>query len=446
MFPDMTKIVAKDRKKSMKLSQLENADFNIAVIGLGYVGLPIALEFSKHFRVVGFDINPQRIENLKAGVDATQESNRLELESAGDNLVLTSCEGDISQCSCFIITVPTPIDEFKRPDLTPLLSASETVGRCLKNGDLVIYESTVYPGATEEDCVPVLEQVSGLKFNRDFHVGYSPERVNPGDREHRLNSITKVTAGSTSDTAEFVDKLYQKIILAGTHKTESIRIAEASKVIENTQRDINIALINELAMIFNKMGLDTEAILKAAGTKWNFLPFWPGLVGGHCIGVDPFYLTHKAQSIGCHPKMILAGREINDSMGVYVASQLMKKVIGSRVKVNNIRVLLMGFAFKENCPDLRNTRVVDILDELKDYGWVVDVYDPVVDCVEVKMTYGFNPIDEPKNGVYDAIIIAVAHDEFKKMGAKAIRKFGKKQSIVYDLKYILKANESDIRL
>ncbi|MNF72638.1 UDP-N-acetyl-D-glucosamine 6-dehydrogenase [compost metagenome] len=344
------------------------------------------------------------------------------------------------------MTVPTPIDEHKNPDLTPLIKASETIGKVLKKGDIVIYESTVYPGATEEECVPILERYSGLKFNEDFYAGYSPERINPGDKEHRVTTIKKVTSGSTPEAADLIDKLYNQIITAGTYKASSIKVAEAAKVIENTQRDLNIALINELAVIFNKMGIDTEEVLKAAGTKWNFLPFRPGLVGGHCIGVDPYYLTHKAEAIGYHPEIILAGRRLNDSMGTYIVSQLIKSMLKQRIHVDGARVLVMGLTFKENCPDLRNTRVVDIVRELQEYNITVDVFDPWINHEEAKTEYSISPVHEPSTSTYDGIILAVAHDEFRSMGADNIRKFGKQEHILYDLKYLLNKEESDLRL
>lgn len=424
----------------MKLEEIR-----IAVVGLGYVGLPIAVEFGCKRSVVGFDISQRRIEELKSGMDSTLETTQDELKAA-KNLSFTSNPDDLGTCNCYIIAVPTPIDEYKRPDLTALIKASEVVGRVLKPGDVVIYESTVYPGCTEEDCVPVLEAHSSLKFNRDFYCGYSPERINPGDKEHRLTSIKKVTSGSTPQVADLVDEIYREIISAGTHRAESIKIAEAAKVIENTQRDLNIALINELAMIFNRMGIDTESVLKAAGSKWNFLPFRPGLVGGHCIGVDPYYLTHKAQAIGYHPEVILAGRRVNDSMGRYVSAELVKAMTKKHIHVSGAKVLLMGFAFKENCPDLRNTRVVDIVHELKDYDCHVEVYDPWVSKVDAQQEYGIQPIESPEVGAYDAIIIAVAHKEFRDMGAKTIRLLGKSTAVVYDLKYVFGSDYSDIRL
>jgi UDP-N-acetyl-D-galactosamine dehydrogenase len=420
-------------------------DIRLAIVGLGYVGLPLAVEFGRKRRVVGFDINQRRIDELKTGIDFTLETTKEEL-AAAEHLSYTTDLDDLPGCNCYIITVPTPIDEHKRPDLTPLTKASETVGKVLKKGDIVIYESTVYPGCTEEDCVPILEKYSSLKFNHDFYCGYSPERINPGDKEHRVTTIKKVTSGSTPEIADLVDALYKEIIKVGTHKAESIKVAEAAKVIENTQRDLNIALINELALIFNKMGIDTEAVLQAAGSKWNFLPFRPGLVGGHCIGVDPYYLTHKAQAIGYHPEIILAGRRLNDSMGTYVVAQLVKAMTKKRIHVEGAKVLVMGLTFKENCPDLRNTRVVDIVTELKDYNCDVDVYDPWVAVEEAWHEYGITPIAQPNEGSYEAIILAVAHNQFKNMGATAIRSFGKPTSVLYDLKYVLSAQESDLRL
>ncbi len=420
-------------------------DTTLAVIGLGYVGLPLAVEFGKKRRVVGFDINAKRIAELRAGDDRTLETETVELQAA-KLLSFTTNPADLATCRIFIVTVPTPIDEHKRPDLSPLLKATETIGKVLKVGDIVIYESTVYPGATEEDCVPVLEKISGLVFNRDFFCGYSPERINPGDRDHRLTNIKKVTAGSTPEIADLVDALYNEIITAGTHKAPSIRVAEAAKVIENTQRDVNIALINELALIFNKMGIDTESVLQAAGSKWNFMPFRPGLVGGHCIGVDPYYLTHKAQAIGYHPEIVLAGRRLNDGMGAYVVSQLVKAMNKKRVRVDGARVLVMGLTFKENCPDLRNTRVIDIVSELKEYGVQVDVFDPWVNAEEVWQEYGIKPVSSPEQQTYDGIILAVAHQQFCTMGATAIRALGKEKHVIFDLKYLLHREESDLRL
>lgn len=430
-------------EETLNALTLETA--KIAVIGLGYVGLPLAVEFGKYRPVVGFDINNRRIEALEDGHDSTLEVADDELASARQLSFSTRLE-DIEDCNIYIVTVPTPIDEHKRPDLTPLIKASETIGQVLKRGDVVIYESTVYPGATEEDCVPVLETTSGLRFNSDFFVGYSPERINPGDRAHRLTAIKKVTSGSTPETAKFVDGLYGSIITAGTHKAPSIRVAEAAKVIENTQRDLNIALVNELAVIFNKMGVDTEAVLQAAGTKWNFLPFRPGLVGGHCIGVDPYYLTHKAEAVGYHPQIILAGRRLNDGMGAYVAGQLVKEMVKRRIHVHGARVLIMGLTFKENCPDLRNTRVVDVITELWDYGVKVDVYDPWVDGSESLREYGFAPIETLQDGVYDGVVIAVAHDEFREVGIEKLRSLGREKHVIYDLKYVLSPDDSDIRL
>jgi UDP-N-acetyl-D-galactosamine dehydrogenase len=417
----------------------------LAIIGLGYVGLPLAVEFGKKRQVVGYDINQKRINELKSGNDFTLETTVDELQHAKLLSYTTNLE-DLRDCTCFIVTVPTPIDEHKRPDLTPLIKASESVGKVLKKGDIVIYESTVYPGATEEDCVPVLEKFSGLKFNQDFFCGYSPERINPGDKEHRVTNIKKVTSGSTPEIADKVDALYNEIITAGTHKASSIKVAEAAKVIENTQRDLNIALINELALIFNKMGIDTESVLLAAGSKWNFLPFRPGLVGGHCIGVDPYYLTHKAQQIGYHPEIILAGRRLNDSMGAYVVAQLVKAMMQRRIQVDGARILIMGLTFKENCPDLRNTRVVDIVSELKEYNCKVDVYDPWISTEESEHEYGITPINKLPAGEYDGIVVAVAHHQFKAMGEEAIRALGKKAHVLYDLKYILPADASDLRL
>jgi UDP-N-acetyl-D-glucosamine/UDP-N-acetyl-D-galactosamine dehydrogenase len=420
-------------------------DIKLAVVGLGYVGLPLAVEFGKHRSVIGFDINQARIDALNEGRDGTLEVNDDELKAA-KHLSFSAKSDVLKGCNVFIVTVPTPIDQYNQPDLTPLIKASETIGRVLKQGDLVIYESTVYPGATEEDCVPVLEKYSGLKFNVDFFAGYSPERINPGDKEHRVTTIKKVTSGSTPEVADLVDALYRQIITAGTHKASSIKVAEAAKVIENTQRDLNIALINELAIIFNKMGIDTEAVLEAAGTKWNFLPFRPGLVGGHCIGVDPYYLTHKAQSIGYHPEIILAGRRLNDGMGAYVVSQLVKAMLKKRIHVDGAKVLIMGLTFKENCPDLRNTRIVDIVRELGEYNIEVDVYDPWVNPSEAQHEYSISPIAVPVTDSYDAIVLAVAHNEFRAMGAERIRSLGKAKHILYDLKYLLDRAQSDIRL
>ena len=421
------------------------SDVKLAVIGLGYVGLPLAVEFGKHRPVVGFDINAKRVAELQAGLDHTLEVEPEELASAQYLSYSTSLDA-LRGCNVFIVTVPTPIDEHKQPDLTPLVKASETIGKVLKKGDVVIYESTVYPGATEEVCVPVLEKCSGLVFNQDFYAGYSPERINPGDKVNRLPTIKKVTSGSTPEAAELVDSIYRQIITAGTHKAASIKVAEAAKVIENVQRDVNIALINELALLFNKMGIDTEAVLQAAGTKWNFLPFRPGLVGGHCIGVDPYYLTHKAQSIGYHPEIMVAGRRLNDSMGAYVVAQLVKVMTKKRIQVDGARVLVLGLTFKENCPDVRNTKVVDIVKELADYNVQADVFDPWVDVAEAQHEYGITPISQPDAGVYDAVVVAVAHHQFKAMGAEGLRALGKPNYVLYDLKYVLPAHESDLRL
>ncbi len=417
----------------------------IGIIGLGYVGLPLAVEFGKHFPTVGLDINTARIEELQAGTDSTLEVAPDELRQAGQ-LRYTSHAADLSDCTVCIITVPTPVDEYKRPDFTPLIGASITVGQRLKPGDVVIYESTVYPGATEEICVPILERESGLRFNVDFFAGYSPERINPGDQAHRLTTIRKVTSGSTPAVAAFVDALYRQIITAGTHPASSIRVAEAAKVIENTQRDVNIALINELALLFNRLGIDTEEVLLAAGTKWNFLPFRPGLVGGHCIGVDPYYLTHKAQQIGFHPEMILAGRRVNDGMGAYVAQRVVKLMIQQRLPVMDANVLILGLTFKENCPDLRNTRVVDIVQEFRDYHARVDVYDPWADEQEARREYGIELVAAPQPGHYDALILAVAHRQFGQLGAAGLRAFGKPGAVLFDVKYLLPASEVDGRL
>jgi len=421
------------------------ADRRIAIIGLGYVGLPLAVAFGRTRPVLGFDIDARRIADLRVGRDATCEVTPGEMMAA-TGLRLSSDPADLATCDTYIVTVPTPIDAHKRPDLTPLMRASETIGAALAPGDLVIYESTVYPGATEEDCVPVLERVSGLTGHRDFHVGYSPERINPGDRAHRLPDIRKVTSGGTPEAADLVDALYAGIITAGTFRAAGIRIAEAAKVIENTQRDLNIALINELAMIFNRMGLDTQAVLEAAGTKWNFLPFRPGLVGGHCIGVDPYYLTHKAEAIGYRPEIILAGRRINDGMGAYVAGQMIKAMLRHRLPVAGARVLVMGLAFKENCPDLRNTRVVDVIAELHDYGVTVDVHDPLVDPAQARAEYGIDPVEAPQAATYDGIMLCVAHDAFRDLGAAGIRGFGRPGHVLYDLKALLCADEVDLRL
>lgn len=420
-------------------------DIRIAIIGLGYVGLPLAVEFGRIRPVVGFDVNSRRIDELRRGEDITRETEPEEL-AAATQLRFSSDPGHLAKCNLFIVTVPTPIDAHRRPDLTPLIKASETVGKVLKSGDIVVYESTVYPGATEEDCVPVLERCSGLIYNRDFFCGYSPERINPGDKEHRLPSICKVTSGSTPEVASLVDSLYGSIIKAGTFKAESIRVAEAAKVIENTQRDLNIALINELAIIFNRMGIDTEAVLKAAGTKWNFLGFRPGLVGGHCIGVDPYYLTHKAEAIGYRPEIILAGRRLNDGMGSYVAEQLVKAMLKRRIQVNGARVLIMGLTFKENCPDLRNTRVIDVVRELQSYGVDIDVYDPWADVAEAKKEYGLDLIETLAPESYDGVVLAVAHEDFRKDGIEAISACTKPDHVLYDLKNVLPREANALRL
>jgi UDP-N-acetyl-D-galactosamine dehydrogenase len=417
----------------------------IAVIGLGYVGLPLAVEFGKQHSVVGFDINTSRIAALMAGTDHTLEVSDEELAVA-IHLRYSSDIQTLKDCNFFIVTVPTPIDSSKQPDLTPLITASKAIGSLLKKDDIVVYESTVYPGATEEVCVPVLEEVSGLILNQDFYAGYSPERINPGDKEHRVTNILKVTAGSTPEVADFIDEVYNLIITAGTHKAPSIRVAEAAKVIENTQRDVNIALINELAVIFNKMGIDTEAVLKAAGTKWNFLPFRPGLVGGHCIGVDPYYLTHKAQAIGHNPEIILAGRRLNDSMGEYVVTQLVKTMIKKRIQIEGAKVLVLGLSFKENCPDVRNTKVIDIIHELQKYNVEIDVHDPWINANEANREYSITPISQPVSNQYDGIILAVAHEQFIKMGIEKIRALGKDNHVLYDLKYLFTKEDTDIRL
>jgi len=427
------------------MTQFSLRNCKLGVIGLGYVGLPLAVEFGKHFSTVGFDIKASRVAELKVGKDSTLETDATELKAAKFLTFSTSVK-DLRKCKVFIATVPTPIDDYKRPDLTPIVSASEFIGQVLKKGDVVIFESTVYPGCTEEVAVPILERVSGLKFNQDFFAGYSPERINPGDKQHRLTTIKKITSGSTPQAADFVDSLYGAIIKAGTHKASSIRVAEAAKVIENTQRDVNIALINELALIFNRLGIDTEEVLEAAGTKWNFLPFRPGLVGGHCIGVDPYYLTHKAQEIGYHPEMILAGRRINDNMAIYVAERVAQLMIQKRIHVKGARILMMGLTFKENCPDLRNSKVVDVIKELHKYGAKVDVFDPWIDAKECMHEYGIKPVRKPAKGTYDAVVLAVAHREFVDMGVAAIRAFAKKPHVLYDIKYLFEASEVDGRL
>ena len=423
-------------------------EYKIAVIGLGYVGLPLAVEFAQKYPTIGFDISQSRIEELNTGYDRTLELEDAYLAKVNKKFGFKSTSNlqEIKDCNIFIVTVPTPIDKNKRPNLTPLIKASESIGKVLKIGDIVIYESTVYPGATEEDCVPVLEQFSGLKFNQDFYCGYSPERINPGDKEHRITNIKKVTSGSTLEIANKVDALYRSIITAGTHKASSIKVAEAAKVIENTQRDINIALINELALIFRKLGIDTEEVLKAAGTKWNFLPFQPGLVGGHCIGVDPYYLTHKAMEVGYYPEIILAGRKLNDSMGKYVANEIINLMTKKRIQVVDSNILVMGLTFKEDCPDIRNTRVVDVVQELSGFHCNVDVYEPWIDKQESIRDYEITLVEQLEPGKYDAVIIAVAHHQFKSMGITAIRALGKKNHVLYDIKYILPTENVDGRL
>ena len=421
---------------------LENA--KIAIIGLGYVGLPLAVEFGKKRETLGFEINPLRVDELQNGEDSTLECSPKELIEA-THLSYTTETEQLKNCNVFIVTVPTPINEHKQPDLTPLEKASEMLGSVINQGDIIIYESTVYPGCSEEVCVPILEKVAGLTFNEDFYIGYSPERINPGDKEHRLPTIKKVTSGSTPECAKFVNELYQDIITAGTHLAPSIKVAEAAKVIENAQRDVNISLINELAKIFNMLDIDTLDVLEAAGTKWNFLPFRPGLVGGHCIGVDPYYLTYKAQSIGYNPEVILSGRRINDGMGEYVVSQLIKRMIKNKQQVNGSKVLLMGLTFKENCPDLRNTKVVDIISELEEYNINIDIYDPWVSKDEALEEYGLSLIEKPAND-YEAVIVAVAHNEFMDLGANGVRNLLKKDGLLYDLKSLFEKNKSDIRL
>jgi len=418
---------------------------NICIIGLGYVGLPLAVEFGKKRKVIGFDINVERIEELKTGYDSTLETSSLELQEAMQ-LSYTTNINDIKNCQIYIITVPTPINKDKKPNLTPLKDSSKTVGKILDKGDVVIYESTVYPGATEEICVPILEKNSGFKFNLDFFCGYSPERINPGDKEHRLTSIVKVTSGSSPEIANKVDNLYKEIIEAGTYMASSIKVAEAAKIIENTQRDVNIALINELALIFKKLDIDTQEVLEAAGTKWNFLPFKPGLVGGHCIGVDPYYLTYKAIEVGYNPEMILTGRKLNDNMGFYVADQVVQLMEKKNIHLKDSNILIMGLTFKENCPDLRNTRVVDLIRAFENFSSNVEVYDPLVNKKESTREYSITPIDSPQKGKYDAIVVAVAHDEFKKLSLKEIKSFGKNNHVLYDIKYLLNIDDVDGRL
>lgn len=417
----------------------------IGIVGLGYVGLPLAVEFGKKFPTCGFDINKERVDELRGGQDSTLECTPEELKQAS-NLVYTSELEDIADCNFYVVTVPTPITEENNPDLSPLKKASEALSKVISKNDTVVFESTVYPGATEEVCVPIIEKLSGLKFNQDFFVGYSPERINPGDKVNKLTSIVKITSGSTDEVASFVDDVYQTIVEAGTHKASSIKVAEAAKVIENTQRDLNIAIINEFAKIFNRLNIDTEEVLKAAGTKWNFLPFKPGLVGGHCISVDPYYLTHKALEVGYRPEVILAGRRINDGMGEYVATQLVKKVASKKIHIDEAKVLVLGFTFKGDCPDVRNTKIIDIVRELQDFNMSVDVFDTWADKYEVKDEYGIELIDRPNEGEYDAIVLAVDHSEFKSMGSKALRKFGKSEHVLYDVKHVLNVDEADLRL
>ncbi|MEM8682875.1 MAG: Vi polysaccharide biosynthesis UDP-N-acetylglucosamine C-6 dehydrogenase TviB [Pseudomonadota bacterium] len=420
-------------------------NLRIGVIGLGYVGLPLAVEFGRKYPTVGFDINQERVAELEAGNDSTLETSSEELAGAS-HLSFTTTPEALAECNFYIVTVPTPTGTDNRPNLSPLKFASETIASVLARGDIVIYESTVYPGATEEICLPIIERASGLKLNEDFYLGYSPERINPGDKERPLTKIPKVTSGSTPESAQFIDDVYSSIITAGTHLASSIKVAEASKVIENTQRDANIALINELAMIFERVGIDTEEVLEAAGTKWNFLPFRPGLVGGHCIGVDPYYLTFKAQHLGYHPEMILACRRINNKMPLYVASRIVKLMLSKSINPAEARILMLGIAFKEDCPDVRNSKVVDIIGELKTYGANVDVYDPWADPEDSVRSYGIQLTEAPEHGSYDVVVIAVAHSEFKALGAEGIRAFGKEESLVYDVKYVLPAEQSDDRL
>ncbi len=431
--------------KVRKVIVLSLRKCRVAVVGLGYVGLPLAVEFGKHFDTIGFDVNPTRIKQLCAGRDVTLEVTSRELASS-KRLKFTTRLADLKRCRVYIVTVPTPIDEYKRPDLTPLIRASESVGKVLSKGDVVVYESTVYPGCTEEVCVPILERESGLKFNRDFFAGYSPERINPGDKEHRLATIRKITSGSTPEAADFVDSLYRTIVQVGTHKASSIKVAEAAKVIENTQRDVNIALINELALIFNRLGIDTEEVLNAAGSKWNFLPFRPGLVGGHCIGVDPYYLTHKAQEIGYHPEMILAGRRLNDNMAIYVANEIVKLMAHKRIHIKGARALVFGLTFKENCPDIRNSKVVDVVRELEKFGAQVDVYDPWADGREARHEYGIRPTRTLARSRYDVAVMAVAHREFRALGTAKIRRLCRKNHVLYDIKHLFPAAEVDGRL
>jgi UDP-N-acetyl-D-galactosamine dehydrogenase len=425
--------------------QTSSEKIKIGVIGLGYVGLPLAVEFGKKYPVLGFDINQKRVDELSAGHDATLEVSDAELQDI-KQLNFSCNKQELANCNVYIVTVPTPIDESNAPDLTPLRKASELLGEFVQKGDVVIYESTVYPGATEEVCLPIIEKVSGLVFNKDFFAGYSPERINPGDKVNTLTKIMKITSGSTPEIGEFVNNLYSSIITAGTHLAGSIKVAEAAKVIENTQRDLNIAIINEFAKIFNRLGIDTEEVLNAAGTKWNFLKFKPGLVGGHCISVDPYYLTHKAQEVGYRPEVILAGRRINDGMGEYVATQLVKKLSSQKIHVDEANVLVLGFTFKGDCPDVRNTKIIDIVNELKDFNMSIDVYDNWANPTEVEHEYGLALVNELKENHYDGIILAVDHSEFKKMGVEAIRKLGKQKHVLYDVKHVFGSKDSDIRL
>ncbi|MCF2857420.1 nucleotide sugar dehydrogenase [Pseudoalteromonas sp. SMS1] len=422
-----------------------NSDTRIAIIGLGYVGLPLAVELSKKYNVLGFDINTARVDELKSGHDSTMEVSDDALQAA-TSLRFAFDKAELAESTVYIVTVPTPIDDNNAPDLTPLQKASEMIGEFVKKGDVVIYESTVYPGATEEVCLPIIEKVSGLKFNEDFFAGYSPERINPGDKVNTLTKIMKITSGSTPEVADFVDALYGSIVEAGTHKASSLKVAEAAKVIENTQRDLNIAIINEFAKIFNRLGIDTEEVLEASGTKWNFLKFKPGLVGGHCISVDPYYLTHKAQEVGYRPEVILAGRRINDGMGEYVATQLVKKLLSKKIHIDEAKVLILGFTFKGDCPDVRNTKIIDIVKELKDFNMSVDVYDDWACPNEVKHEYGIDLISELEEGMYDGIVLAVDHSELKELGEQKLRSFGKENHVLYDVKHVLKPSEADIRL
>ena len=424
---------------------LDLKNTKIGIIGLGYVGLPLAVEFGKQYPTIGLDLKKDRVDELSTGRDSTLEVSSEQLAEA-TQLTFSSSPEALSDCNVYIVTVPTPIDSHNQPDLSYLKSASESVGALVKIGDVVIFESTVFPGATEEVCIPVIEEASGLEYNRDFFAGYSPERINPGDKVHRVSNILKVTSGSTPEVGDYVDALYASIITAGTHRASSIRVAEASKVIENTQRDLNIALINELALICNQLGIDTEEVLLAAGTKWNFLPFRPGLVGGHCIGVDPYYLTHKAQEVSYHPEVILAGRRLNDDMGKYIAEQVVRLMMDHKIQVSGSRVLVMGLTFKENCPDLRNSRVIDIITTLEKYNVLLDVHDPMVDPDNARMEYGIEMLEEPQAGLYDAVIVAVAHNQFRETGASGIRAYCKPEGVLYDVKYLLPASEVDGRL